>query len=110
MKDSGAQPAAVKRRTEEDLRVERRIRAHLRQQMESREIDMTELAKRIGYDNGAMSRVLRGERGIGLGLVLRIVNGLHITASRLLEEDPAAEFFGQDDAPPNGRNHGGSKG
>lgn len=80
-------------KTSEDLEAERRIRGHLRQQMQERGITQTELARRIGRDDGDITRLLSGERGIrSLGLVLRICRTLQITATRLLEEDPPEEF------------------
>lgn len=81
-------------KTPEDLEAERRIRAHLRQQMAERRITQTELARRIGRDDGDITRLLSGERGIrSLGLVLRICRVLKISATRLLEEDPPREFW-----------------
>ena len=93
-------PAKVGRKTTEDLEAEARIRAHLRQQMDERSLSRAELARRVGSDDGNMTRILDGSRGAGLGLVLRICRGLHITATRLLEEDPPARFFDPS-------NHGG---
>jgi DNA-binding Xre family transcriptional regulator len=81
----------------EDLEAEARVRAHLRQQMDERSIHQTELAHRIGADDGNITRILGGERGIGLGLVLRICRALKITPTRLLEEDPPEKFFDSTD-------------
>jgi len=82
----------VGKKSEEDLEVEARIRAHLRQQMEERHITIAELARRIRTDDGNVNRILKGGRGLGLGIALRICRGLKITASRLLEEDPPARY------------------
>lgn len=83
--------------TTEDLEAEARVRAHLRQQMQERGINQGELARRVGSSEGNMSRLLRGERGFGLGLVLRICRALEVTPTRLLEENPPERFF---DAQP----------
>lgn len=83
----------VARKTEDDRRVEARIRAHIRQQMRERGIDKAEAARRIKSDNGNFSRILNEGRGIGISLIMRICDGLKITPSRLLEEDPPPEFF-----------------
>lgn len=99
-----AQDAAMgARKTADDLAIEERIRAHLRQQMFKRQINMSEAAERADYDNGAFSRVLNGKRGIGLGLVRKIIHGFGINALRLLEEDPPEPFFrvGSHEPPPN---------
>lgn len=77
----------------EDLEVEARIRAHLKQQMAERQIHQTELAHRIGCDDGNITRILKGERGFGLGQALRISRALKITPTRLLEEDPPDQYF-----------------
>jgi len=83
--------------TTEDLEAEARVRAHLRQKMQERGINQGELARRVGSSEGNMSRLLRGERGFGLGLVLRICRALEVTPTRLLEENPPERFF---DAQP----------
>jgi len=65
--------------------------------MQERGINQGELARRVGSSEGNMSRLLRGERGFGLGLVLRICRALEVTPTRLLEENPPERFF---DAQP----------
>lgn len=86
-------PAPVGRKTVEDLEAEARVRAHLRQQMEERHISRAELARRIGSDDGNMTRLLNGTRGVGLGLVVRICRELSITPTRLLLEDPQPKYW-----------------
>lgn len=90
----------VPKKSGEDLEAEARVRAHLRQQMRERSIDQAELARRIGSDDGNMSRILSGGRGIGLGQALRISRALKITPTRLLEEDPPDEFWDPGSRPP----------
>jgi transcriptional regulator with XRE-family HTH domain len=65
-----------------------RVGAHLLCAFAHRSITRAELARRIGSDDGNLSRILNGERGIGLGLVVRICAALQITPTRLLLEDP----------------------
>lgn len=86
------QSAPVPHKSPEDHEAAARIRAHLRQQMHERGIHQTELARRIGCDDGNIKRVLEGSRSVGLGQVLRICRGLKITATKLLEEDPPERF------------------
>jgi DNA-binding Xre family transcriptional regulator len=93
----------VPKKTAEDYEAEARVRAHLRQQMHERKIDRAELARRIGSDDGNMTRILNGSRGIGLGLTLRISRALKITPTRLLEEDPPGEFSDPPDNDPHTR-------
>jgi transcriptional regulator with XRE-family HTH domain len=75
-------------KTTEDRDVEERIRRHIRHEMEERGISRAELARMLKADDGNVSRILSGDRGIGLGLVLRICRGLRITPTRLLEHEP----------------------
>lgn len=91
--------APVPKKTAEDLEAEARIRAHLRHQMAERRITATELARRIKADDGNITRILGGTRGVkSLGQVLRICRGLGLTATRLLEEDAPPQY--RDDAQP----------
>jgi transcriptional regulator with XRE-family HTH domain len=80
------------KKSKEDREVEARIRAHLRQQMTERGITIAELARRIHTNDGNVNRILKGGRGLGLGIALRICRGLKITGTRLLEEDPPSKF------------------
>jgi transcriptional regulator with XRE-family HTH domain len=85
---------SVPRKTDDDLKVEDRIRAHMRQQMRERGISQAELARRMNYDASAISRVLGGLRGaIRPGFVVRLCAALKITPTRLLEEDPPQRYF-----------------
>ena len=97
-------PRAMGKKTPEDLEAEARVRAHLRQQMAERHISRAELARRVGSDDGNMTRILDGERGIGLGLVLRICRGLSISPTRLLLENAPKEY-----GDPWVKNHTGRK-
>lgn len=91
------QAPVMPKKTVEDLEAEARVRSHLRQQMTERHIDRAELARRVGSDNGNMTRILAGTRGIGLGLVLRISRALKVSPTRLLEEWAPPEY--RDEAP-----------
>lgn len=86
----------------EDLEAGARIRGHLRQQMAERGISKAELSRRIQADDGQVTRLLNGSRVPGVGQVLRICRGLKISASRLLEEDPAPRY---QEAPTGNKSH-----
>ena len=86
--------------SKEDLEAGARIRAHLRQQMNDREIDRAELGRRIDADSGNTTRILDGGRIPRVGQIIRICRGLNINPTRLLEENPPAEFFEDDPVPP----------
>lgn len=81
------------RKTEDELEVGARIRAHLRREMKQRGIDAAELARKIEADDGNIYRILDGSRLPGLGQILRICRGLKINPTMLLEEDPPQEFW-----------------
>lgn len=76
----------------EELEAEAKVRAHLRQQMEERDIDQAELASLLDTTEATVSRILSGDRGIGLGLFVRICRRLGVTATRLLEHAPPVGF------------------
>lgn len=93
-------PDHVSAKKATDLRVEARIRAHVRQQMEERGITQNEVARRVDANQGHFSRILQGDRSITAGLAYRIAKGLGITPTRLLEEDPPVRFFQKDPHGP----------
>jgi transcriptional regulator with XRE-family HTH domain len=94
-----ADSPSVGKKSEADKHVEDRIRAHVRQQMDERGIDAAEVSRRTGVDDGLLSRVLSGERGIGFATLLKFCDGLKITPTRILETDPPAEYWAPDDRP-----------
>lgn len=71
-----------------ETEIEDRIRGWVRHEMDERGINQTALAKRIGMHQGHLSHVLKGDRGVGLVLAVRIHRALAIPYVRLLEEDP----------------------
>lgn len=80
-----------------DRVAEARARAHVRQQMAERHIDQAEVSRMTGVDDGLLSRILSGERGIGLGTLLKFCDGLKITPTRMLESDPPLKYWGEND-------------
>lgn len=92
--------APVPRKSPEDYEAEARIRAHLREQMKERRINIAELARRLKTDDGNLNRILKGGRGLGLGLALRICRNLKIRGTMLLEENPKPEYWDDLWAPP----------
>jgi transcriptional regulator with XRE-family HTH domain len=89
--------APVGSKSQADKEAEARVRAHVRQQMKERGILQAEVAKITRVDDGLLSRILAGDRGAGLGTVLKLCKGLKITPTRMLETDPPSEFWGPDD-------------
>jgi hypothetical protein len=87
-------------KSEEDRDAMRRIRAHLRQQMKERGISQNEIGARCKMSSGTISKIMADDRGIKVGMVLKLLVGLGISATRLLEENPAPEFFNGDPIPP----------
>jgi transcriptional regulator with XRE-family HTH domain len=83
----------MSRKSEEDRAVEERIRAHLRQALHERGTSENKLAAKLGVSQSNLNRILNGNRGVGLSLILKIVRGLPIEPVRLLDEDPPRRFF-----------------
>jgi transcriptional regulator with XRE-family HTH domain len=87
--------------TRDEVLIQNRVRAWLRWALFEYGINQTELARRIGSDQGNLTRYLQGERHIAtLAQTLRICRGIHLTPSRLLGENPAVRHFGTDEVPP----------
>ena len=92
--DHGPLGAMPPRRTEDDLQVEARIRAHLKQRMSRRGIGNNEAARLLDYDPGYLSRFLNGHRGVSAVFVYRVCRVFGIDPDILLNVDlpaPAAK-------------------
>lgn len=86
--------------SEEDREAMRRIRAHFRQQMEERGLSQNLLAAHCGISSGTISKIMTSDRGTKVGIVLKLLLGLGISATRLLEENPPDRFFEDEPVPP----------
>ena len=84
-----------------DKVIENRIRAYLREYLDERQIGQVDLAARLEVTQGTVSRALKGERGIGLGLALRISRLIRVSMPRMLEEDPPERFWSPGTYPRN---------
>lgn len=84
---------AVGRKSPEDRQMEERIRAHIRRRMEELRVGVTEAAAMVGCDQGNLSKILTGSRGIGVGLAARIFTGLKIDPLAMFLRDPELRFF-----------------
>lgn len=84
--------------------MEARVRGHLRQYVAEREIDHAALAKLLSVNEGTVSRILNGTRGVGLGMALRIHRECDVSPWRLMKEN-APEQYDDDHwtPPPRGR-------
>jgi transcriptional regulator with XRE-family HTH domain len=78
-----------------DEQLQARIAAHLRQLMEDRGWNQTELSVAIGQKEEAsgVSRWLTGQRVMGLTAFALLHTRLGLDANKLLDEDPLARFF-----------------
>lgn len=99
------QAPLVADKTAEDREANARIRAWLRWSMKDRGIEPAELARRIGAVPAGQKpsnfyRQLDGSRPFNAGLILRICDGCQITPTRLLQENPEAQFWDITPIPP----------
>lgn len=71
-----------------DPKTRARIAGWLRYKKEALGLTQRELARLIGWDEGAVSRVMNDVGPIGLDFVIAIHRKLHIDANQLLDLDP----------------------
>jgi plasmid maintenance system antidote protein VapI len=75
-------------RYDEDTEAAQRIARHLLVYMERRGLTHSKLAAELGINRATVGRLLNGERGIGLGLAVRICRRLLINPEDLLLHEP----------------------
>lgn len=92
-----AQP--MPRKSQGDKMVEARIRAHVREAMHERGADQAKICALTGIDDGHMSRIIAGTRGIGFTTLLKLCKGLKITPTRMLETNPPKRFWDVEELP-----------
>ncbi len=77
----------------------RRIRAHIRAVMDDTGATQNEVGARCGMSSGTLSKIMTNDRGIKVGMVLKLALGLGITSTKLLEENPDPKFFRGEPVP-----------
>jgi transcriptional regulator with XRE-family HTH domain len=86
-----------------DLETRERIVAHLRQQMELRQVaSIRQMAEKLGLSHTYLIRTLSGVQTGGLELVIRMHRVLHISSDVLLDENPPQKYF-EKESQKNGR-------
>jgi transcriptional regulator with XRE-family HTH domain len=66
-----------------------RIRAWIAYEMKRRDIEsIREFAELVEVNHAYLSRVISGKQTAGLELLLRLHQNLHISADRILDQDP----------------------
>ena len=73
---------------DEDIEASQRVARHLLVHMERRKWTEAQLARELKVSRSTVNRLLKGSRGIGLGLALRIARRLLISPHDLLLEEP----------------------
>lgn len=76
-----------------DTRLADRIRAHLRERMEARGWGPAETARAIGMDQGHLTKIFQGSRGVGSELAARMSVGLGIPLEWLFKHDPPPGYW-----------------
>jgi transcriptional regulator with XRE-family HTH domain len=78
----------------------RRIRAHIRERMaDGGGISQNEIAKRCLMTSGTLSKIMTEDRGVKVGMVLKLLIGLGVSGTKLLEENPDPKFFQNEPVP-----------
>ena len=78
----------VPTRYDEDTEAAQRIARHLAVYMAKHNLTESKLAALLGVNRSTVNRLLAGERGIGLGLALRVARRLLIDPHELLLREP----------------------
>jgi plasmid maintenance system antidote protein VapI len=81
----------VPSRYDEDTEAAQRIARHLAVYMTKHDLNENRLAALLGVNRSTVNRLLSGERGIGLGLALRIARRLLIDPHELLLREPLSK-------------------
>ena len=77
-----------------DIKVRRRIAAHLRRVREESEFPSNAaMVSAAGVSRSAMNRALKGERTVGLDFLLALHAHLELSIDMLVDQDPAAKWF-----------------
>lgn len=81
-------------KAEIDIKVRRRIAAHLRRVREEGGYESdAAMAREAGLSRAAMNRALKGERTVGLDFLLAVHQRLGVSIDLLVDDDPPARFF-----------------
>lgn len=106
----------------DEIELQERLRAYVRQDMSRRQAGVTEEAGLIGIAQGSLTRILNGTRGAKVGVFAKVRRLLKIDWIRLLEDSPPKRFYVQGSEEPErvipshaspsaqpGRHHAGGK-
>lgn len=74
-----------------------RIAAHLRKLRHKFQFQSdAAMAERLGLSRGVVNRALKGERTVGLDVLLKLRRKLHVSIDYLVDEDPPEEWMDPD--------------
>lgn len=73
--------------------MEDRIRAFIRWKMVQRGLGVTAAAKHLDADQGHLSKILLGTRGVSAGLAFRVSQKFTIELEHLFHRNPPEEFW-----------------
>jgi hypothetical protein len=83
----------VGKKRSDDKPVEDRIRAYIRQRMTQRGLGVTAAARQLESDQGNLTRILLGSRGVSAGLAFRVSTQFDIDLEGLFHRDPPEHFW-----------------
>lgn len=94
---------AVPTRDSIDMQTRLRIAAKLRYLMWEGEFDTAAaLARELGVHRKTMGKYLKGDRTVGLDVLLKIHRELGVSIDWMVDRDPPQEWFDPDFVPPPG--------
>jgi hypothetical protein len=87
------------RKSPEEIQVEDRVRAHVRQYMVRKRIGLNRLADRLGMHKGTLSKILYGG-GVDAHFLWRLRSKLHLDLNDVIEEPIKDESLYRPGPPP----------
>lgn len=83
-----------------DLKTRQRIAANLRLLRWRFQFDSdAAMAERLGLSRGVVNRALKGERTVGLDVLLKVHRRLHVSLDWLVDSEPGQEWYDPEHRP-----------
>lgn len=84
-----------------DIKTRQRIAANLRLLKHQFKFETdAAMAEKLELSRGVVNRALKGERTVGLEVLLKVHRNLHVSLDWLVDKDPPSAWFDPDYSPP----------